>query len=184
MGARATLTWLDGPGRAIGRYYLAWASPAYQLPYLARWAHDAGQRGEELSATSYLQAALTDDRLDLPREPVAADPGDLDFRYTLQRPCRPDAELLVMVARRGRDGRWASAYQARGLVPLYEVAASVAAELSRQTRRLLAEDGEGVRALLPDPDRTDRLVEELTGWAVQAQPTSATQRPRTPASPA
>jgi hypothetical protein len=169
MGARATLTWLDGRGRTVGRYHLPWGSPAYQLPYLARWAHDARDRGEALSAASYLEAAFTDDRLDLPREPVAEDPGDLDFRYILQYRQRPGPALLVTVMRRHRDGRWSTTHQIRGLGQLYEAAAELAAGLSQQARRLLTEHGQGVRTLVPNPDQTDRLVDELAGWARAAR---------------
>jgi hypothetical protein len=36
MGARATPAWLDGQDCTVGREHLACASPADQLPFLAR----------------------------------------------------------------------------------------------------------------------------------------------------
>src|SRR5262245_29306134 len=86
MGVRAVATVVDLGGSAR-RYYAQWASPEYQIPYLADFITWADQTSQPLNTDSYHRYA-TENPGTLPAEDVTdtyddESAGDLDYRYHL-----------------------------------------------------------------------------------------------------
>lgn len=106
MGMRAVLSFDDGSGSPC-RFWSSWASPEFQIPYLADLVHHLDQAGLPLTADTYRQHVAANPG-QLPERDITEHgthitveaAGDLDFRYHLHA---IDGCIAFEVLHRNRD---------------------------------------------------------------------------------